>query len=159
MVEKGKIKYFGASNWTHDRISLANKYAKESGKKGFVASQILYNMATCNEMWDNTLVVCNVNEKRKYDNSKIPVFAFCSQAKGFFEKYHTNTLSKKSKDRYLNEQSVNTYRKILKFSQKTNSTISYASLELLKSQSEFPLLPIIGPSDINQLLSTLHIAK
>lgn len=157
MIKKGKVKNFGASNWTYSRISMANDYAKKCGLKGFSASQILYNMATCNKMWDDTLVVCTGKEKEQYDNSHFPVFAFCSQAKGFFEKYHTNSLSEKAKSRYFNDNSVNTYKKIAKYSLNNNETISSASLKLLANQSNFPLLSIIGPSNVNQLKSTLNI--
>lgn len=156
MVQKGKIKHFGASNWSHDRISSANEYANKSNIKGFVASQILYNMATCNKMWDDTLVVCEGIEKEKYDKKPLPVFAFCAQAKGFFEKYHSNTLSQKASDRYLNEYSVSTYNKIVEYSKKINSTISYAALELLCLNSNFPVFPIIGPSNVDQLISSLN---
>ena len=157
MITKGKIRHFGASNWTHDRITLANKYASENSKQGFCASQILYNMATCNEMWDDTLVVCEGPEKNKYDESKIPVFAFCSQAKGFFEKYHSGTLSEKAISRYQNDQSIETYKKILKTSEQNGDTISYTALKLLELQSDFPLLSIIGPSSVAQLKDTLNI--
>ena len=157
MITKGKIRHFGASNWTHDRITLANKYASENSKQGFCASQILYNLATCNEMWDDTLVVCEGPEKNKYDESKIPVFAFCSQAKGFFEKYHTGTLNEKAIRRYKNEQSIETYKKIIEEARKSATTISYTALELLKNQSKFPLLSIIGPSSVAQLKDTLNI--
>ncbi len=157
MIAKGKIRYFGASNWTHDRITEANTYAEQSGKSGFVASQILYNMATCNEMWDDTLVVADGEEKEKYQISKIPVFAFCSQAKGFFEKYHTSTLGEKAIRRYHNNDSIETYKKIAKTAQQNGDTISYTALQLLDEQSSFPLLPIIGPSSISQLKDTLNI--
>lgn len=157
MIAKGKIRYFGASNWTHDRIMQANAYAQSFGKAGFVASQILYNMATCNEMWDDTLVVAEDEEKRKYDQSKMPVFAFCSQAKGFFEKYHTNTLSEKAIRRYKNQATIDTYNKIAELSKQTGDTISYTALKLLEQQSNFPLLPVIGPSNLQQLKSTLNI--
>lgn len=157
MIEKGKVKYFGASNWSYKRIYEANDYAKKSGLKGFCASQILYNMATCNKMWDDTLVVCEGTEKQQYDSSHFPVFAFCSQAKGFFEKYHSNSLSTKAESRYLNDETIKTYNKILESSIQNGDTISYTALKMLEKQSDFPLLPIIGPSNIHQLKSTLNI--
>ena len=157
MIEKGKVKHLGASNWTYNRICKANDYAIKSGLKGFCASQILYNMATCNKLWDNTLVVCEGEEKLKYDYGHFPVFAFCSQAKGFFEKYHTNTLSEKAIRRYQNDKSICTYKEIVKLSVQNNDTISHTALQLLERQSDFPVLSIIGPSNAQQLKSTLNI--
>ncbi len=157
MVEKGKIRYFGASNWTHDRITEANNYAKATNQQGFSASQPLYNMAVRSKVWDDTLVCVEGEEKKKYDESRFPVFAFSSQAKGFFEKYATNSLSPKAIDRYLNENTLEIYKKICERAKEENSTISATALNMLSEQSNFDVFPIIGPSNVNQLKSTLNI--
>lgn len=157
MVKKGKIRYFGASNWTYQRIDEANKYADKTNQSGFIASQPLYNMATRTKVWDSTLVCLEGEEKAKYDKSHFPVFAFSSQAKGFFEKYSQGTLSEKAKERYLNDNTLKTYERIKKFAQESGNTISYTALSRLIKQSNFDVFPIIGPSNVEQLKSTLNI--
>ena len=157
MVKKGKIRYFGASNWTYQRIDEANKYADKTNQSGFIASQPLYNMATRTKVWDNTLVCLEGEEKAKYDKSHFPVFAFSSQAKGFFEKYSQGTLSEKAKERYLNDNTLKTYELIKKSAQESGNTISYTALSMLIKQSNFDVFPIIGPSNVEQLKSTLNI--
>lgn len=156
MLKKGKIKTFGASNWYHDRIMQANNYALKSNQMGFIASQPLYNMATRSKAWDSTLVCIEGDEKAKYDKSHFPVFAFSSQAKGFFEKYAQNTLSEKAKERYLNEKTLNTYKEILNRSKAKGDSISYTALSMLIEQSNFNVFPIIGPSNLFQLGQTLN---
>lgn len=157
MVQKGKIRYFGASNWTHDRIMQANAYAAASNQAAFIASQSLYNMAPRSRVWDDTLVCIEGEEKKKYDKSHFPVFAFSSQAKGFFEKYATNSLSPKAKERYLNDKSIKIFEQIRKRAKETNDTISSVALRMLAEQSDFEVFPIIGPSNVNQLKSTLNL--
>ena len=157
MVKKGKIRYFGASNWTYQRIDEANKYADKTNQSGFIASQPLYNMATRTKVWDSTLVCLEGDEKAKYDKSHFPVFAFSSQAKGFFEKYSQGTLSEKAKERYLNDDTLKTYERIKKSAQESGNTISYTALSMLIKQSNFDVFPIIGPSNFEQLKSTLNI--
>lgn len=157
MVKKGKIRYFGASNWTYQRIDEANKYADKTNQSGFIASQPLYNMATRTKVWDSTLVCLEGEEKAKYDKSHFPVFAFSSQAKGFFEKYSQGTLSEKAKERYLNDNTLKTYERIKKSAQESGNTISYTALSMLIEQSNFDVFPIIGPSNVEQLKSTLNI--
>ncbi len=154
---QGKAKYFGASNWSYDRILEANEYAAKSNQAGFVASQPLYNLATRTYIWDETLTCLEGDELAKYTKKPFPVFAFSSQAKGFFEKYSQNTLSEKSKERYMNEQTLETYNKILERVHKTGDTISYTALSMLIEQSPFDVLPIIGPSNLDQLKLTLNI--
>ena len=156
LQKAGKIRYFGASNWSYDRIKEANKYAEESGQNGFCASQALYNLATRNGEWDFKLAYID-NDKEKYDNDSIPVFAFSSQAKGFFEKYAVNQLSDQAKDRYLNEESVKMFSIIKERAEKENSTISSVALKMLQEKSNFDVFPIIGPSRLSQLKDTLNI--
>ena len=159
MVRKGKIRNFGASNWTYERIDSANRYAYESGGDGFAASQILYNMATPAKVWDDTLVVMDADEKKKYTADSFPVFAFSSQAKGFFEKYDSGILSPKAKDRYLCEASVKAYARIKAVAEENGDTLSYTALRLLCEESEFDVFPIIGPSNLKQLKDSLNISE
>jgi len=155
LVKQGKIKCFGASNWRHDRIMTANQYASENGLAGFGASQVLYNMATVSHVWDDTLVILADAEKKKYEEAPLPVFAFSSQAKGFFEKHKSNTLSEKAKARYFTPESLLTYDRIIKRTEKTGETVSGAALRMLIEESLFPVLPILGAKSEEQLLSSI----
>lgn len=159
MRKKGKIRYFGASNWRYDRIKAANRYAVETGQAGFFASQVLYNMASCSYVWDDTLVVLSGEEKKKYEAEPFPVFAFSSQAKGFFEKYRTGTLSEKAKARYLNPESEAAYEKISRRAEETGETISHAALKMLIEQSRFEVFPILGAGNPMQLRSSLNVEQ
>ena len=76
--------------------------------------------------------ILSPKEKEYYEKNKFPLFAFSSQAKGFFEKYDEGKLSEKAKDRYLNEKTTK------------NTTIIKESYIVILP----PLIPII---------STLHL--
>ncbi len=156
LIKSGKVRHIGASNWSYDRIAEANEYAKSTNQTGFCASQALYNLATRSKVWDTKLAYIE-EEKEKYDKGTLPVFAFSSQAKGFFEKYAANNLSEKAKERYLNEQSIKTFEKICERAQKENSTISHTALRMLQEQSKFDVFMIVGPSKLSQLKETLNI--
>lgn len=156
LVKAGKIRYFGASNWSYDRIAEANEYAKSTNQTGFCASQALYNLATRSCVWDEKLAYIE-DDKEKYDKDTLPVFAFSSQAKGFFEKYATGELSEKAKQRYLNEGSIKTFEEIKSRAEKEGKTISSVALEMLCERSNFDVFPIIGPSRLSQLKDTLNI--
>ncbi len=157
MLFKGKIRHFGASNWQYDRIREANRYAEKAGLTGFCASQVLYNMATCSYVWDDTLVVMEGEERKKYEASPFPVFAFSSQAKGFFEKYRTNSLSEKAKARYLNPESEAAYERIAARAAEKGETVSHAALQMLIEESAFDVFPILGTRSVEQLKASLYI--
>lgn len=157
MVQKGKIRNFGASNWTFERIDDANRYAYESGGDGFAAGQVHYNLATCTHVWDDTMVVMDSDEKAKYEANDFPVFAYSPQAKGFFEKYDRGILSVKAKERYLCEDTVKMYARIKAEAAKEGDTISYTALRLLCEDSSFDVFPVVGASNVSQLKDSLNI--
>lgn len=156
LQQQGTIRHFGASNWSFDRIKEANAYAAQNGLQGFCASQALYNLATRNMVWDPKLAYI-IDDKEKYDKAGLPVFAYSSQAKGFFEKYANGTLSGKAKERYLNDASVETFARIKARAQREDWSISYAALKILREQSNFPVFTIVGPSKAEQLYDTLNL--
>ena len=157
MVQKGKIRNFGASNWTFDRIDSANRYAYESGRDGFIASQVHYNLASCSMVWDDTVVILDEDEKKRYENEGFPIFAYSPQAKGFFEKYSEGILSLKAKERYLCEKTVKTYAMIKVEAERTGDTISYTNLRLLTESISCDVFPVVGASSVKQLKSILNI--
>ena len=157
MVQKGKIRNFGASNWTFERIDTANRYAYESGRDGFMASQVHYNLATPTTVWDDTLVILDEAEKKRYENDGITLFAYTPLAKGFFEKYAEGILSLKAKERYLCEKTVKTYAMIKAEADKTGDTISHTNLRLLTESYNGDLFPVVGASSVKQLKSILNI--
>lgn len=156
LVKCGKVRHFGASNWSYERIMEANEYAKKTNQTGFCASQGLYNLATRNGIWDTKLSYIE-EEKEKYDKGLLPVFAFSSQAKGFFEKYAVGQLSDKARDRYLNDESIKTFNIIKERAEKENKSISSVALKMLCERSNFDVFPIIGPSKLSQLKQTLDL--
>jgi len=157
LVKAGKIKHYGASNWRGKRIAEANKYAHAISSEGFIASQIQWSLAKHNGSDDSTLVIMNDEEYDFYKESKIPVFAFCSQAKGFFEKYAVNKLSEKARERFLNDDNIQMFEQLRKKSVQTGKTISALSLEYLTENTDFDTFAIIGPSSVSQLKSSLNI--
>ena len=49
-VQAGKIRAFGCSNWRAERLQAANEYAATHGLHGFVASQVLWNLAVVDRL-------------------------------------------------------------------------------------------------------------
>ena len=86
-VKEGKVRILGASNWTHERIAEANKFAEENGLTPFSSSQMCYALAKYRLMpHDDTEVQMTKEAYDWYLENKMPVFAFTSQAQGLFKK-------------------------------------------------------------------------
>lgn len=92
-VEAGRIKTFGASNWTVERIEAANGYARAHNLAQFAASSPQFSLAEQMEVpWPGTLSITGPKgeaAREWYAQTQMPVFAWSSLAGGFFSERFT----------------------------------------------------------------------
>ncbi len=157
LVREGKIKRFGASNWTSKRIAEANDYAKEKGLKGFEASQIRFNPAFCLGERGG-LVGMDEEEFAFYKKTKMPVVAYSSQAKGFFSKMAeqgADALSEKARKRYLCEENLSRLEVMKKLSEKYDCSIAALICGAFSSFETPEVFPVIGGRNLSQIEDSL----
>lgn len=88
--EKGTIKAFGGSNWTHQRLELANEYAYKHNLQPFMASSPNFGLAEQVENpWGPGCVGLNgpdlLDARDWYTrHPDVRIFAYSSLARGFF---------------------------------------------------------------------------
>lgn len=87
-VRSGKIKAFGGSNWTHQRIREANDYARQHNLVPFAVTNPNYSLAIQEvEPWDGCVSVSgpdNEEARDYYRKTGMAVFSWSSLASGFF---------------------------------------------------------------------------
>ena len=158
-VKEGKVRFIGMSNWSCKRIEKAQRYAEKAGKTKLVSSQIQYSVAHPNyENNDPTLVIINEDEYNYFKNHDMTVFAYASQAKGFFSKMFAggkSALSDKARERYLNDVSIKRYKKLVEISKDTGMTVGEAAIAVLSSSCDFDTIPIVGCKNIRQLKESM----
>jgi len=82
--EAGRISTFGGSNWSVERLQAANEYALTRGLTPFAASSPQFSLALTKEpRWPGCISV-TLDDLRWYEESQMPLFAWSSQASGFF---------------------------------------------------------------------------
>jgi aryl-alcohol dehydrogenase-like predicted oxidoreductase len=82
--KSGKIRAFGGSNWTTERIDQANAYAREAGLEPFRVSSPHFSLAVpVREPWTGCLSVTK-NDLEWYKRTKVQMLSWSSQARGFF---------------------------------------------------------------------------
>ncbi|MBW7460379.1 aldo/keto reductase, partial [Paenibacillus sepulcri] len=163
LVREGKIRYFGCSNWRSDRIEEANAYAKDKGIQAFFASQIQWSLAEVNEeaIGDRTMVVMDRAELNFHKRSEMALFAFTSQAKGFFPKMAAGgaeSLRDSTKQTYYNEINLGRLARALELSGQLSVPVSAIVLAYLISQP-FPVIPVIGSHTQTQIEEALQAAE
>ena len=88
-LAEGKIRAFGASNWTHRRIAAANAYAAANGLAGLAVASPQYSLAECLEdPWGRGSVWTGGPGRRDardwYQANRMPILSWSSLAGGFF---------------------------------------------------------------------------
>lgn len=87
-ADAGRIRAFGGSNWTHERLAAATEYAEANGLIPFVLSSPHYSLADMVEpAWDGCVAIsgpAGEAARRWYAERDMPVFAWSSLARGFF---------------------------------------------------------------------------
>ena len=163
LVKQGKVLNIGASNWTAKRIKEANEYAVKNNLTPFCASQIKW--ALCKTASDiNTvqdIVEMTKEEYAFYKETKMPVFAFASQAKGFMYKMAkggVDSLSPKAKERYLCNENVARFEKVMNYCKQTGISLESAILSLT-SNPYFDTAAIVGCKTETQLLTSISGAQ
>lgn len=157
-VKKGKIKYYGCSNFTTKRMAQADIYAKEHAYRGFVADEMFYNIASdrMDPFPDDTLGVMDRDmyayHEKNEQNLAMPYFSVCS---GFFHqliKDQNNPELKKSP--YYTEGNLAVFKNIQKVMEKYNASLSQVMLGFYKV-CRFTTIPLFGASKISTLEDAL----
>ena len=88
LVDAGKIRYYGCSNWRIERIAEARDYAARRGILGFAANQPMWSLAQADftKVGDQTTVALDDAGRDFHQRTRMPVIPYTAQAHGFFAK-------------------------------------------------------------------------
>lgn len=89
LYAEGKIKAFGGSNWTHQRIEEANEYAYKHNMIPFTVSSPNFGLAEqIADPWGGGCITIsgpsNENAREWYRKNQMPVIAYSSLGRGLF---------------------------------------------------------------------------
>lgn len=144
-VKAGKIIFFGASNWSFNRLVEANAYAERTGQMGFSCSQIQWSVGTPNPCYydDLGMKYMNAQEYNLYMLSKFPLFVYSSQAKGFFYYIQNEKKLGYQQEKFDNEVNREIYKELYSIAKQYNVPLSYPVLGFILS-SPLNVVPIVG---------------
>lgn len=151
--KEGKIRYYGCSNWTADRIIAADAYCREKGYRGFVADQALLNMGMkyMNPLADDTLVYMK-DDLFDYhrENLRNLAMPYMGAASGFFHIYAAGGEEAVRNNPYFTEKNIGVARRCAELMEKYHATVSQVILGFF-TQQPFPCVPLYGPQNVEQL--------
>ena len=148
-IERGRLRYLGASNWSTARIQQANDYARENDKVGFVISQPRWSLARAQSS-DSTLVEAE-DEIGWYRDNHFPLAVYSPTAHGFFDG-NTTDAYQSPQNEARRERAQQLARKYVA----TPGQIALAYLTNHLTNQSFPVFPIIGTSKPARLREALR---
>tara|TARA_R110002094_G_scaffold25515_10_gene37792 strand:- start:1769 stop:2758 length:990 start_codon:yes stop_codon:yes gene_type:complete len=151
----GRIRYFGCSNWSPERIQEAQNYARSIGHAGFVACQPMWGLAE-----PDREAMQMYSPGGYYDDGYhalhgegLSMIPYSSQSRGFFYKLATggeDSLPDNLRALYLNDANRNRLPVLQRLAQARGLSINQIALAYLLSQPH-TTVPIIGASRPEQL--------
>lgn len=158
LVEQGKTRAIGVSNWSVKRILEANEYAKENGKVQFCVSEIQWSLAECfpKNFGDETLICMTQKEYEEYLEIGIPVIAYSSQANGVFAKAGDEGLEQlpDKLKKFVTPENIRRYNNLQRLCKKTGYSKTAVSLNYI-IDNKLNAAAIIGCSKREQLQEAL----
>jgi len=153
-VKRGRIRAFGGSNWTAERLDQANAYAEEHGIDGFVASQprwsLLQHEAMSSEKRLEPGVLLHVDEqdRRRHAASQLPIICYGPTGNGFFAN------EGRAPEKYISDENTARAERAVKLARQLHATPNQVALAWLRAQP-FPVMPILGTADVDHLTDAL----
>lgn len=170
LVKEGRIRYYGASNYSLERLEQARKYAKKMGFQGFTAVSNQWSLAgKTNDAIakeDSTLVTADKAQINWHEEHQIPLIPYTAIAGGFFEKLNRagNTYQGQAVNQngtfelYWNSRNLMIYNDMLKLYKEMGYSFMEMSVAYLLQQ-KFPVFPVCGVGKKEQLDELIKAAS
>ncbi|HEX8325813.1 MAG TPA: aldo/keto reductase [Tepidisphaeraceae bacterium] len=157
-VQAGRIKIFGGSNWSIDRITAANDYAKKNGKQGFSVVSNNFSLARMIEApWGGCVSASDDASRAWLEQTQTALLPWSSQAQGFFVvgRAAPDKLDDKNMARcWYSDENFERLRRATELGQKRAVPAVQIALAYVLAQP-FPVFALIGPRTPAELRSSL----
>lgn len=161
-VRRGKIRYFGCSNWRPERIAAAQDYARQSAQIGFCINQLMWSYAEPDvQSYPFPGTVSMSGSRQYHEETGLAAIAYSSLAKGFLNKYaarETAPLTGLVKEVYESPQNVARFERARSVAISAGLTLTEIALAYILSQP-FPSFAIVGSRTPSQLKEVMEAAE
>ena len=155
-IKRGRIRAYGASNWTTSRIQEAIDYARANGKAEMMSSSPNFSLALANEpFWPDTVVTSEADRKW-FTKQQLLLVAWSALGRGFFAKGDPNDTSDADLVRvFYSDANFERKRRAEAFGSARNMNMFEVALAYVTSQ-EFPVVALNGAETPEQVASSSH---
>ena len=159
----GRIRYFGCSNWSVDRIRRAQSHAASLAHSGFVACQPMWGLAEPNAAAMPQTFPCMYYEEgfRELHAQGMPMIAYSAQSRGFFSKLAEGGVERVApllRNLFSNPPNLRRAEIVQSLAAWHGVTPNTIALAYLTSQP-FPTIPIIACNTPGQLRASVSACE
>ncbi len=153
----GRLRVFGASNWSIERIQQANDWAAAHGLAGFSAISNNFSLARMVEpVWTGCVAASDAQSRSWLEQTQMPIMPWSSQARGFFTgRARPDDFSDAELVRcWYSEDNFRRLERVNELAQRRNVLPISIALAYVLSQP-FPTFPLIGPRQLSETRTSL----
>lgn len=157
-IRRGRIRAWGASNWTTARLQQAIDYAAAAGKAGPIASSPHFSLARANEPYWPDTVVTDAADRAWFAANRMPLVAWSSLGRGFFAHGKEGDDGGGDADLARVFYSADNFarkRRLTEFAAARGCSIFELALAWVTSQ-EFPVVALCGPQTVLEVADCLR---
>ena len=156
----GKIRWFGASNWTADRVLEANAYAKANGKTGFAAVEPFWGLAKPNEgnAMQQGYQLYFEDHGAALKDAGVAIIPYCAQSRGYFSMLEKGDVAEALQGFYDNPANEGRFAAAKSVAQRHGVTVAEVVLAYLINQPG-QVIPIFGASSPERIEESVKAAS
>ncbi|ANI79801.1 MULTISPECIES: aldo/keto reductase [Sphingobium] len=158
--DAGKIRYFGASNWTDARVLEANDYAKANDKAGFVAVEPFWGLAKPNEANATAQGYQMYFEDHggALKDAGLAIIPYCAQSRGYFGFMEKGEVPEHLQGFYDNPVNKDRFAAAKNIAAKHGVSVSDVALAYLLNQPQ-QVIPVFGGSSPARIEESVKAAS
>ncbi|MCM1123053.1 MAG: aldo/keto reductase [Eubacterium sp.] len=172
MHEEGKIRAFGGSNWTHQRIAEANEYAEQHNLIPFSVSSPNFGLAEqVNDPWGGGCITIsgpdNEEARQWYADTQMPVIAYSSLGRGLFSgrvkgddtESAAEILDSVAMKGYACEENFERLRRCEELAERKQCSVAQIAMAWIYGQplNTFAVVSTSSPKRMKQNIEALHL--
>jgi aryl-alcohol dehydrogenase-like predicted oxidoreductase len=151
----GRMRAFGGSNWSIERVEAANEYARKKGLVGFSAVSNNFSLARMvSPVWAGSIHASDAQSRAWFAKTQLALMPWSSQARGFFTERAHDTSDAEMVRCWHSDDNWKRRQRVLELSGKRGVLPINIALAYVLCQP-FPTFPLIGPRTLAETRTSL----
>lgn len=153
----GRMRAFGGSNWSIERIEAANEYARSKGLQGITAVSNNFSLARMvTPVWDGCIASSDTESRAWFEKTQMPLMAWSSLGRGFFVRGDSSDESDPGLvNSWYCEDNFRRLDRAKELAAKRGVAPVVIAMAYVLSQP-FPTFALFGPASINEMRISLE---